>query len=163
MERKVCVVSVFTVAGAGGNPAAVVLDAQGMTDSEMQGVARDRARESAFVLPAKSSEYDFSLRFWVPEHEMEMCGHATVGTVWLRDRFGQIQKDELKVLTQGGPVTARVAERNSTDMWIEISQPHGRVETVDARDVVDDILSVLRIIPDDLAPYPIQNACTSRT
>lgn len=164
MEHKVYVVSVFTAAGVGGNPAPIVLDGTGMTDSDMQDVARDHASESAFVLPApKGSKYDFSLRFWVPEHEMEMCGHATVGTVWLMDRLGLLHKDQLSIWTQSGPVTARIADRTSSDTCVEVSLPHGRVEAVDAGDIVDDILSVLRVTPDDLTAYPIQNSCTSRT
>jgi predicted PhzF superfamily epimerase YddE/YHI9 len=64
MEHKVYVVSVLTVAGGGGNPAPIVLDPTGMTNSKMQDVARDHARESAFVLPASTnSEYDFSSAF----------------------------------------------------------------------------------------------------
>jgi PhzF family phenazine biosynthesis protein len=151
-------------AGVGGNPAPIVPDGTDMTDSDMQDVARDHARESAFVLPApKDSEFDFSLGFRVPEHEMEMCGHATVGTVWLTNRLGLLHKDQLSIWTQSGPATARIADQTSSDTCVESSQPHGRVEAVDGGDIVDDILSVLRITPDDLTAYPIQNARTSRT
>ncbi len=76
-------VHVFSYEGKGGNPCPVVCDAAGMSDSEMQAVARDARHESGFVLPADGAEFDYRFRYWVPNHEMEMCSHATVGALWL--------------------------------------------------------------------------------
>jgi PhzF family phenazine biosynthesis protein len=77
---RVHLVSVFASGPNGGNPAPIVADAAGMSDEDMQAVARASGHESGFVLPAPpGSDCDFGSRFWVPNHEMEMCGHATVG------------------------------------------------------------------------------------
>jgi PhzF family phenazine biosynthesis protein len=54
-----------------------------MSDLETQQIAQTYGHESGFVLPPLGSGCDFEFRFWVPNHEMVMCGHATVGAVWL--------------------------------------------------------------------------------
>ncbi len=153
MPPVVHMTHVFGDGPAGGNPAPIVLDADGLSDTEMRQIARDHGHEAGFVLTAPEG-FDHALRFWVPNHEMPMCGHATVGALWVLRRQGRVRGDRLKLWTPGVVVHARL-----TDDTIEISQPEGVVETVPE---VDDILAVLGITPSDLAPFPIQNASTAR-
>jgi PhzF family phenazine biosynthesis protein len=163
MTPKVYSLRVFAVGPNGGNPLPVVVDAQGMSDAEMQAVAASHGHESGFVIPApKDSNYDFQFVFWVPEHEMEMCGHATVGTIWLLEKLDRLPKhDDIRVLTKSGMVDARVS-KNSEGTWIEISQPQGIVQTLTTIDVVEELASILGISIDELASVPIQNSKTSR-
>jgi PhzF family phenazine biosynthesis protein len=163
-EPQVRFVSVFAAGPQGGNPAPIVVDAAGMTDAEMQQVARAYGHESGFVLPPPSgSDCDFEFRFWVPNHEMSMCGHATVGATWLLQRLGRLQRDRITILTKSGRVHARIDQSAGQDISVEVSQPTGIVEPIpDTPRSVDDILDVLGISADCLAPFPIQNARTSR-
>jgi PhzF family phenazine biosynthesis protein len=155
---EVHLVHVFTAGPNGGNPAPIVIDAAAMSDGEMQQVARQHGHESGFVIPAPpESGYDYALRFWVPNHEMSMCGHATIGAVWLLNQLGRLHGDQLTLSTPSGTVYARVADGQA-----EITQPAGVVEDVDPA-VVPEILDVLGITASDLAPHPIRNARTSRT
>lgn len=78
---EVDVVTVFADGPNGGNPAPVVRDGRGLADDQMQGVARFYGHESAFVVDPSGTGCDLALRFWVPHHEMEMCGHATLGAL----------------------------------------------------------------------------------
>lgn len=67
----------FTVDSAGGNPAGVVLDAAGLTDSAMLQIAADVGySESAFLVPQGSGRY--AARYFSPKVEVAFCGHATV-------------------------------------------------------------------------------------
>jgi len=162
MAFTVHLVSVFAAEPGGGNPAPIVTDASGMSDADMQGVARDSGHESGFVLPAVAgSECDFSFRFWVPNHEMEMCGHATVGAVWMLHKLGMLPKDEIRIETKSGKVAARVAGFGTDDAVVEISQPLGRVEVVAGEDRAA-ILDVLGITEAEMLQLPILNAATSR-
>jgi PhzF family phenazine biosynthesis protein len=162
--HEVRFVSVFAAGPEGGNPAPVVIDAQGMSDQAMQAIAKSYGHESGFVLPApEGSDCDFEFRFWVPNHEMSMCGHATVGAIWLLEQLGRLPGDRLKVWTKSGPVDARVEKRTDQDAAVEISQPAGIVEPLsDAAVTEAGVLEVLGIGAEDLAPFPIQNAHTSR-
>ncbi|KIW29135.1 uncharacterized protein PV07_04971 [Cladophialophora immunda] len=166
-------VNVFTSDSGGGNLAPIVLRAEGLTDEEMRGVARRHDRESSFVLqPPRTKEgadVDFQLRFFVPEHEMEMCGHATVGTAWAMHELGISQKPELRFMTKSGLVrTIRRVEQgdgHTAQVKVFVSQPRGTVEDVVDSTLLADILSVLRITEAQLeqkTPRSVQNACTSR-
>jgi len=130
----------------------------------MQQVARDYGHESGFVLPPpRGSGCDFEFRFWVPNHEMSMCGHATVGAVWLLDWLGRLPGDTLAIWTGSGRVEARIGSRSDRGAAVEISQPAGMVEPLpDPGRGRAEILDVLGIGPGALAPAPIQNAHTSR-
>lgn len=154
---EVHVVRVFAAGPGGGNPAPIVVDAAGLSDGDMQQVARSHGHESGFVLPPPAgSRGDYTFRFWVPNHEMSMCGHATVGAVWLLGRLGRLRGDLLTVDTLSGTVHARVS-----DGLVEITQPVGVVDEVDPG-MVPEILDVLGISAADLAPHPVRNARTSR-
>jgi PhzF family phenazine biosynthesis protein len=132
-----------------------VLDANGMDASAMKAVAAAAGHECAFLLaPDDSEAADYRLRFFVPEHEMEMCGHATLGTAWLL--FGRSpERPGLRIETEAGIIEARLGERG-----IEISQPAGQAEPVD----IAPILSALDLSPEDIHPdHRVLNATTSRT
>jgi PhzF family phenazine biosynthesis protein len=161
MNPVVHLLHVFPAGPGGGNPAPIVLDADGLSDEDMRAVARTHGHESGFVLPAPAgSGDDFALRFWVPHHEMSMCGHATVGAVWLLDRLGRLTGDEVSLATAAGRVTARVSGAPG-ERTVMVTQPAGRLEPV-ARDAVPEVLAVLGITAADLADRPVRNAATSR-
>jgi PhzF family phenazine biosynthesis protein len=95
----------FTDHGRGGNPAGVVLDAGGLTDAQMLGVAADVGySETAFVTGGDTPE-DLSVRYFSPRAEVPFCGHATVATaVALADRLGP---GRLLMSTPAGTVPVR--------------------------------------------------------
>ncbi|RAO65967.1 uncharacterized protein BHQ10_001979 [Talaromyces amestolkiae] len=168
MPPKLYNLRVFAAGPNGGNPTSVVLDAESMSDAEMKAVAADHGHESGFVLPApEGSGCDFKFVFWVPEHEMEMCGHATVGAIWLLEKLNRLPTTRhadghVRVLTKSGIVETRVSETLSREKWIEVSQPRGVVQKLTDVDSLEEIASILNISTDDLASMPIQNSKTSR-
>jgi PhzF family phenazine biosynthesis protein len=155
-------VNVFTHQGRGGNPCPLVIDAKGMSGAEMQAVAQQHGHESGFVLPAESDDFDLTLRFYVPKHEMEMCGHATVGALWLLARQGLLTHKTVRVSTRSGPVTGFLGRNADGTPAVEITQPAGRVNPL-TNEQTNDVLAVLRIGRDALADLPLHNAVTSRT
>lgn len=148
---------VFCHDGSGGNPLPLVLHAEGMQDGDMFRLARDNNSECCFVFAPTSVDenINFHFRFFVPRHEMEMCGHATIGALWLLRESGRIDNGACIIKTLSGLVTGYVGSD------IQISQPLGHVGPVGQH--IDEILSVLRIQAEDLRDVPIQNATTSRT
>ena len=156
---------VFPDGPGGGNPAPVVLDADGWSDGAMQEVARTHGHESGFVLPPPpGSSTDFAFRFWVPEHEMEMCAHATVAAVWLLAETGRWTRPECRIATRAGVVHAEVTTAPHGGRSVRVSQPVGRLDPL-PRPEHDRaaLLDVLGIGTDALADRPIRNATTSRT
>jgi PhzF family phenazine biosynthesis protein len=64
-----------------GNPLAVFEDARGLTDVQMQAIARQmNLSETTFILPAQSDEATARVRIFTPSYEMPFAGHPTLGT-----------------------------------------------------------------------------------
>lgn len=74
-------VDVFTESRFGGNPLAVLPDARGLTDAQMQTIAREfNYSETTFVLPPDNPMHHARVRIFTPAHEMPFAGHPNVGT-----------------------------------------------------------------------------------
>jgi trans-2,3-dihydro-3-hydroxyanthranilate isomerase len=85
-------IDVFSSRRLQGNPLAVFLDARGLTDAEMQDLAREiNLQETTFVLPrepAVEREHGVKVRIFTPEEEIPFGGHPTLGTAMvLRKRL----------------------------------------------------------------------------
>jgi PhzF family phenazine biosynthesis protein len=158
---EIKLVHVFTHRGAGGNPCPIVADASALPIDDMQGIARHFGHESGFVLPAADGDADYIFRFWVPRHEMEMCGHATIGALWALATAGHLRTEQVRIDTRSGPVTGFVDLSRSDDPYVEITQPVGRVVDL-SHEEEGVVLAALHISRADLLDLPIQNAVTSR-
>lgn len=81
---------VFTDRAFGGNPLAVVLDADGLDDKLMQSVAAEfNLSETVFVLPATGLLAGRRVRIFTPRTELPFAGHPTVGTAFLLASLGE--------------------------------------------------------------------------
>jgi trans-2,3-dihydro-3-hydroxyanthranilate isomerase len=78
-KRLVRQVNAFTKIPFSGNPAGVVPEADGLTDAQMQQMAREmNCSETAFVFTPKNPEADLKIRWFTPTTEVALCGHATI-------------------------------------------------------------------------------------
>lgn len=91
-------VDVFTATAFLGNPLAVVLDGEGLSDAQMQAFARwTQLSETTFVLPptpeGRAGGADYRVRIFTPGGELPFAGHPTLGTAhaWLA-AGGQAQR-----------------------------------------------------------------------
>jgi trans-2,3-dihydro-3-hydroxyanthranilate isomerase len=153
-------IRVFVRGGVGGNPVPLVAHAHDMDAGDMREVARHYGHESAFVLPATRPDCDLRLRFFVPAHEMEMCGHATVGALWALRQWGRWVGEHARVETASGVVDIHSSAATG-DVWI--SQPVARIAALDsgARRRVADVLGV-PASAGDAAAFDMAHASTSR-
>lgn len=83
MKRRYVTVDVFTDRLFHGNPVAVVLDAVGLSASQMQDVAIEfNYSETTFVLPAQQPDHSAQVRIFTPGREVPFAGHPNVGTAF---------------------------------------------------------------------------------
>jgi trans-2,3-dihydro-3-hydroxyanthranilate isomerase len=81
MRYRYVTADVFTNRPYGGNPLAVVLNAEGLSTEQMQKIARQfNYSETSFVLPAKQAEHTAWVRIFTPDREVPFAGHPNVGT-----------------------------------------------------------------------------------
>jgi PhzF family phenazine biosynthesis protein len=78
-------VDAFTTERFAGNPAGVVPNADGLTDHQMQAIARElNNSETAFVCEPRQADHDVRVRFFTPTTEVPSCGHATIAAHYVR-------------------------------------------------------------------------------
>lgn len=84
-------VDVFTDRQFGGNPLAIVLNAEGLTTQQMQLIAAEfNLSETTFVLPPKDPENTAEVRIFVPKAELPFAGHPNIGTAFALARAGSV-------------------------------------------------------------------------
>lgn len=149
-------VDVFVGGPGGGNPVPLVADADALSSEDMIGVARATGHESAFVLTPTTAGADWRLRFFVPQHEMEMCGHATVGTLWAMRQWGRWNTPTARVETLSGLVDV---EWDAAGGRVWISQPAARTQVL-SPEQASRVAAVLGL-PAGAVPE-MTNASTSR-
>lgn len=88
--RRYMVYDVFTQSALSGNPLAIVLDADGLDDAQMQKIAGEfNLSETVFVRPPENPVHTANVRIFTPRAELPFAGHPTVGTaVALAQRHG---------------------------------------------------------------------------
>ncbi len=100
-------VDAFTDIPLMGNPAGVVLNAQGLTDQQMQAVAREMAvSETAFVLPAAHPGADMRIRGFSSDAEVPPSGHAILAS------FHVLAVDGLFNMNNPGPYEFNLETRS---------------------------------------------------
>jgi len=88
-DYQVKIVDAFTTRRYAGNPCGVVTRAEGLTDTQMQAIARElNASETAFVFPSTVAR--FRVRFFTPAKEIPLAGHPTIATMHTLVEEGRI-------------------------------------------------------------------------
>ena len=105
------IVDAFTDKPFGGNPAGVVLlDSDFPADSLMQQVAAElRYSETAFV--QRNGANEFTVRYFTPRSEVDLCGHATIATFGLLWQLGKVGDEICLNHTLAGDLEVLAAER----------------------------------------------------
>jgi trans-2,3-dihydro-3-hydroxyanthranilate isomerase len=86
-KRRYVTADVFTDRMFGGNPLAVVLDAEGLSTVDMQALALEfNYSETTFVLPPDNPAHTAKVRIFTPRTEVPFAGHPNVGTAFVLAR-----------------------------------------------------------------------------
>jgi trans-2,3-dihydro-3-hydroxyanthranilate isomerase len=94
---------VFTHKPLEGNQLAVFTDARGLSDTEMQAIAKEtNLSETTFILPRDEKverEQGVRVRIFTTQEELPFAGHPTLGTAWClrQQRGGDVVELELNV------------------------------------------------------------------
>ncbi|MDM5194439.1 PhzF family phenazine biosynthesis isomerase [Bacillus hominis] len=105
-----------------GNPAGVVLEADGLTEEEMQRIAEKVGfNETSFVLSSEVA--DIRMRYFTPGFEMDLCGHGTVGTIYaLRERGLLEEETNLTIETKAGILPIQIGVNENGETFIKMRQ-----------------------------------------
>lgn len=114
-------VDAFTRQRFCGNPAIVVLDADELSEEDMQTIAAEVNGETAFVLEPESHDHDVQIKYFTPRHSVPFVGHATIAAQYVRAIKDGKPRGKLRQRTGAGIVEIEVTEAES-DLRIAITQ-----------------------------------------
>jgi trans-2,3-dihydro-3-hydroxyanthranilate isomerase len=128
MQRCYVTTDVFTDQVFGGNPLAVVLDAEGLSTAQMQSIALEfNYSETTFVLPPDHYAHTAKVRIFTPRIEVPFAGHPNVGTAFAlaRDpRFAAATAGGSFVFEeQAGLVPLTLLHENGVTVGAELRAP----------------------------------------
>lgn len=141
-------VDVFTNRMFGGNPLAVFTDGLGISDENMQLLAKEmNLSETTFVLPPDNPENDYKVRIFTPGRELPMAGHPTVGTTFVLHREGMLPEawEELTIRLEEkvGLIPVSLTFKDGAPDMIWMTQPRPTFgPTFEDRAIIAEMLSV---------------------
>jgi len=151
---------VFTSRPLEGNPLAVVHDGSGLSDSEMQSIAREmNLSETTFIFPrdgAIESERGIRVRIFTVQEELPFAGHPTLGTAFfLRGNSG---RREIKLDLNVGTIPVNFEERPGEPVFGEMTQRDPEFGITHDRQTIANVTGVPL---EDIDPaLPIQTVST---
>jgi PhzF family phenazine biosynthesis protein len=137
--RRALLVDAFTTDPLAGNPAGVVPDADGLSETQMQAIARELSVSETVFVHAPEADGDYRVRYFTPTQEVDLCGHATVALHAHLHADGALDVGTHAMETDVGTLDVEVDE----DGVVWMTQADPTVEVVDAdEERVADALGV---------------------
>jgi trans-2,3-dihydro-3-hydroxyanthranilate isomerase len=127
MRYRYYICDVFTDTRFGGNQLAVLPEAEGLTDRQMQQIAREfNFAETAFVFPPEIG-HTRKVRIFTPASEMPFAGHPNIGTAFslaTAGEFGDVETPiQVTFEEKAGPVPISIKRREGQAIWCELAAP----------------------------------------
>lgn len=151
---------VFANGPGGGSPCPVIPDSDLLSNAQMQYLARKFGLDTVFILQPQTNAADIRLRYFVPDHEMGVSGHATIAAITVALLDGGLKSNDIRVETITGIFEVQV-ERREESFLLTLAQ--NKPEFGPAVDP-ESVASALNIDPGLIAisSSPIQSVSVSR-
>lgn len=146
MKLNVYTLNSFAKTKEGGNPAGIVINADSLSEEEMRKVAAVLGfSETAFVL--QSNAADFKVRFFTPNEEVDLCGHATIATFYAMSSLNLLKQGKYRQETRAGILGIEI--HNDNFVMMDQSIPVFS-EIIDKDEVADSLNISTSQISEDL-------------
>lgn len=155
-------VDVFSQTKFKGNPVAVFYDADGLTDSEMQQIARwTNLSETTFVLKPTTKRASYRLRIFTVIGELPFAGHPTLGSCYALIELGLIKPNDDGLFIQECAaglveITPFGSISDLKNLELQFKLPYYRFEYLtDKSTQVPEIAKLLGVAPDQIVTEPV--------
>ncbi|RKR08799.1 PhzF family phenazine biosynthesis protein [Flavobacterium sp. 90] len=154
----------FTKEKFKGNPAGVVVNADGLQDYEMQQIARElNNSETAFLFSPDNDDCDGVIRYFTPSIEVPICGHATIAAMYAKALEDNLDSCVLRMKTKIGILPFEIIKENG-DYQVLMTQGSFELSPVFDDDTTKKMIAALGLEEDDIdAKCPIQIASTGHS
>lgn len=152
MEINVFQVDAFSKEPFGGNPAGVVTNSKGITEEYMQRIANEmNLPETAFI--RQMDDCLFKVRYFTPICEVDLCGHATIASVYLLAKNRYIRPIEkgykpVKIETNIGPLKIEIEFEKHEP--INIVMELGKPSTISEVKEIEELLACFNLSKEDV-------------
>lgn len=154
----------FTKEKFKGNPAGVITNADGLSENDMQRIARElNNSETAFIFSSDNDAYEAYLRFFTPLKEVPSCGHATIAAHYARALENKLDTSRIYQKIGAGILPVEILKEKN-DYKIIMTQ--GKIEfgPIIEGENKKFLLSFLGITQDELLEgHPIQIVSTGHS
>ncbi len=154
----------FTKERFKGNPAGVILNADGLNDNQMQLIARElNNSETAFLFPPDDSDCDGVIRYFTPKTEVPTCGHATIAAMYAKALEDNLDSSVLKIKTRIGILPFEIIKENG-DYQVIMNQGKFEISPTFNDDTIKKLTAALGLDNSELdEKCPIQIASTGHS
>ncbi len=141
MKLTLYQIDAFTNKLFGGNPAAVIPLTAWLDTALMQRIAlENNLSETVFFVPASNTTADYDIRWFTPEVEIDLCGHATLASAYVLFEILDFKKDTLVFSSKSGLLKVKKELPNGIFMGI-MDFPSWKPERFD--DYPEQLLQIL--------------------
>lgn len=157
-------IDAFTTSKFKGNPAGVVVNADGLSENQMQTIARElNNSETAFLFVPDDNSCDGIIRYFTPTIEVPLCGHATIAAMYAKSLEEKIGPCVLKMKTKIGVLPFEI-ERYGDRIKVWKTQGDVKIDPPLSEDIQTKILKYMGILPGEIDNRcPIQIASTGHS
>ena len=157
-------IDAFTKEPFKGNPAGVVVNAEGLSEKQMQQIARElNNSETSFLFPPDDDTCDGIIRYFTPTIEVPTCGHATIAAMYARTIEEDLHACVLRYKTQIGVLPFEIVRTGNT-IKIVMTQGEVIIDPPLAEPTRSELIDALGLTPIDLDPdCPIQILSTGHS
>lgn len=154
----------FTKEKFKGNPAGVIVNAEGLNDYQMQQIARElNNSETAFLFPPDNDDCDGIIRYFTPSTEVPICGHATIAAMYAKAIEDNLDSCVLKFKTKVGILPFEIIKNNG-DYQVVMTQGTFELSPTFDKDIIIKMLTALGLEESDTDKNcPIQIASTGHS
>jgi len=154
----------FTKEKFKGNPAGVVLNADGLSEDQMQSIARElNNSETAFLFSPDDGDCDGVIRYFTPKSEVPTCGHATIAAMYAKTLEYNLDSCILKYKTRIGILPFEIIKKKG-DYQVIMTQGKFELGPTFDNDTTKRLIVALGLDSTDLdEKCPVQIASTGHS
>jgi trans-2,3-dihydro-3-hydroxyanthranilate isomerase len=153
-KRTFYIVDVFAEEKYAGNQLAVFRDAKGISDTQMQQIAKEmHFSETTFILSEKKRNGGYDVRIFTPEHELPFAGHPTLGTAFvIQQEIIKEPAEQVVLNLKVGqiPISFKYSGKDIDILWMKQIPP--TFGPIFGLETISEILCLDRAEIDDRSP-----------
>ncbi len=140
----------------------MIFDHGNLSTNQMLQITKYFGFESVFISESSMEDITYKFRYFVPNHEMEMCVHATIAGATFLAKHGLVKENKIQIETLLGIINIKLNQNINDSILVTVNQfPPEFVQNNPSKEEVAKCLNT-NMENIDTTDFPIQSVSTSR-